>query len=33
MLDVHSAAGQPPRAVMHDLITRRAPRVVEDNWM
>jgi dipeptidyl-peptidase-4 len=31
MLDVHSAAGQPPRAVMHDLITRRAPRVVEDN--
>jgi dipeptidyl-peptidase-4 len=31
MLDIHSAAGQPARAVMHDLATRRAPRPLVDN--
>lgn len=31
MLDVHSSAGKPVTASLHDLVTRRAPRVLVDN--
>src|SRR5690606_38797662 len=31
MFDVHSSAGKPATVTLHDVITRRAPRVLVDN--